>query len=799
MNIRKKIVIFSIILGIVPVVISTSICIANFNYKNIEMIKQNVITSARDQSMNLESFFNQNMSDLNITGSIPVVKELLIDSNNKINTENQKNNAEMLSEIFNNRKSEQSYVNAGLLINNEEIIVAASDSEYLNTKMILSSEEIKRLTHNETVVTGIIERPDFNKGIKCVIIAKPMVFKNKYQGSIITVINMNYFKNIVLNSHFFKSGKVLVMDSKGVIAASTIKDLTENISEINTPNNLCEKWGNIDFDSNPNGIIEYDINGIKKIGYYSKIKDAGWIVLSEVGWAEFKVPIHRNIVNIITVVIFILILIIASYTFTINHFSKPVYKLLEVIRKIKQGDSEDRFICDKNNEFGEIAIAFNDLIDTVEKNKKHIEDKNRDLQSLTSNIPGGVHRCRIESEEFFLDFVSGGFLNLLGYENNQFNKVFDKKFIDLVYKQDRQRVISEITEQLSKSNKYTIQYRVKRNDGSIIWVIDNGQVVKNKNGRLFSYSVVINVTESKITQEELRLSEERYRIIMSQTEDIIFEWNIREDTVYFSENWKNKFNYESTIVNISKKIHETKIIYKDDIKKFGKIINDIVYGDTYQETEIRLREKNDKYIWCKIRITAMFDENGNIIKAMGAIIDIDKEKTETEELLFKAQRDSLTGLYNKGITQSMIEEYMENEGLNVKGALFVIDVDNFKAVNDNLGHLAGDSVLTSISLMLSEVFNENSIVGRIGGDEFIVFLKNIDSEEFLYKKADDLVRRFRTNFAGEIKDYKVSGSIGIAKYPEHGKLFRELFINADKAVYLAKNKGKDTYCVFEEI
>ena len=200
---------------------------------------------------------------------------------------------------------------------------------------------------------------------------------------------------------------------------------------------------------------------------------------------------------------------------------------------------------------------------------------------------------------------------------------------------------------------------------------------------------------------------------------------------------------------LARKYMRLMIIYKDDIKKLGKIINDIIYGDTYQETEIRLRKNNDKYIWCKIRITAMFDENGNIFKAIGAIIDIDKEKIEAEELIFKAQRDSLTGLYNKGIAQSMIEEYMKNEGLNANGALFVIDVDNFKAVNDNLGHLAGDSVLTDISSMLSEVFNENSIVGRIGGDEFIVFLKNIDSEEFIYKKADDLVKGFRKNFAGE--------------------------------------------------
>jgi len=196
-------------------------------------------------------------------------------------------------------------------------------------------------------------------------------------------------------------------------------------------------------------------------------------------------------------------------------------------------------------------------------------------------------------------------------------------------------------------------------------------------------------------------------------------------------------------------------------------------------------------------MTAMFDENGNILKTIGLISDIDKEKAEAETLLFKAQRDSLTGLYNKGTVQSMIEDYIESKDTN--GALFVIDVDNFKGVNDNLGHLAGDFVLAGISSMLSKVFDENSIVGRIGGDEFIVFLNNIDSEELLYKKADDLVKGFRSSFEEESSEYKVSGSIGIAKYPEHGKSFKELFINADKAVYLAKSKGKDNYCIFEYI
>ncbi len=799
MNIRKKFVLFSIILGIVPVIISTSMCIANFNAKSMEIIKQNVITEANHQSTHLEYFFDENVSNIKITANIPAVKDLLLDSNNKINIENKKSNRNVLNEIFTERTNEQFYLSIELLINNDGIIIASSDNESINTKIILSSKDIQKLKNNQLVITNIIEQEDFNGGIKSAIIAKPIFFGNQYQGSIINVINMNYFKNVLNNMNYFQSGKMVIADSNGKAAVSNSENLSNSINNINTSNNLYEQWKKIDFQSSPNGLIEYTINGNEKIGYYSTIKNTGWVVLNEVEWSEFKAPIDKIIRNIIGFLIFVLIIIIASYTFTINYFSKPIYKLLEVIRKIKQGNFKDRFIYNKDNEFGEIATAFNDLIDTVEKNKKYIEEKNRDLQSLTSNIPGGVYRCRIENEELFLDFISGGCLNLLGYENRDFKEIYNKKLFDLICENDRERVATEIKEQLRDGNKYTVEYRLKRKDGSVIWLLDNGKTTETRDGNAFIYSVVINITKSKITQEELRLSEERYRIVMSQTEDIIFEWNINEDTINYSGNWENKFNYDSTIFDISKKIYQTNYIYKEDIKKLGEIINGVINGDTYQETEIRLKKDNDKYIWCKIRITAMFDGDGNIFKAMGAIINIDKEKVETEELLFKAQRDSLTGIYNKGSTNSMIEAYIKDQGLNVNGALFMIDVDNFKAINDNLGHLAGDSVLTGISLMISEVFNENAIVGRIGGDEFVVYLKNISSEEFLYKKADDLLKGFRKKFIGESSDYKVSGSIGIAKYPEHGKSFEELFINADKAVYLAKSKGKDNYCVFENI
>lgn len=799
MNIRKGFIAFSILWGIIPVIISTSIYIANFNAKTIEMAKQNVVTSANDQSIHLEAFFEQNISNLNINSNIPVVKDALIHSDNKINDENSKRDIQVLNEIFSNGKNEQFFLAKEMLIDKNGIIIASSDKEDISRETILTSDELNMLLNNKLVVTNIIQRQDFNKGIKSTIIAIPIFFENQYQGSIARVINMSYFEKLVNDVRFFETGKMAIMDRNGVFAASNSKEAEQSINEINVPNNLYERWNEIDFKRNPNGIIEYNVNGVEKIGYYSTIDNSGWIVLSGVEWAEFKNPIYQSINTIVAFGIFILILIIASYTFIINHFSKPVYKLLEVIRKMKQGNYKDRFIYNKNNEFGEIATAFNELMDNIERNKKYTEEKNRNLQSLTSNIPGGVHRCRIENGKYILDFASSGWLNLLGYKKYEFKEVFNKKLGELIYEKDREQTISEMKEQLGKYNKYSVEYRIKQKDGNIIWVLDNGQIVTNKDGRTFIYSVAINITKSKMIQEDLRLSEERYRIIMSQTEDIIFEWNINEDTIYYSGNWKSKFGYNPITEDISQNISRTENIHKDDIKKLGKLLNEIIYGNSYKETEIRIKKSNGKYIWCKIRITAMFDQNRNIFKAIGAIIDIDKEKIETEKLIYKSQRDSLTGLYNKITAQNLIEEYMQSEDENKKGALFVIDLDNFKAINDNLGHLAGDYVLTSISSVFSEVFIKDSIVGRIGGDEFIVFLKDIDSEEFIHKKAEELVNGLRAVSIKEIADYKVSGSIGIAKYPEHGNNFKELFINADKAVYLAKNNGKDNYFILEEV
>jgi diguanylate cyclase (GGDEF)-like protein len=198
------------------------------------------------------------------------------------------------------------------------------------------------------------------------------------------------------------------------------------------------------------------------------------------------------------------------------------------------------------------------------------------------------------------------------------------------------------------------------------------------------------------------------------------------------------------------------------------------------------------------------NELGDVGNAFNALIDkiiqdTRKKKKEAEVLKEKAQKDTLTGLYNKGTTESLIEDFLAFETEEAIHALFIIDIDNFKSINDTLGHLYGDQVLNSISSSMLQIFRKSDILGRIGGDEFIIFIKNLNSEEAIIEKANEIIAMFNNSYGDTLDACLITGSIGIAVYPRDGKTFTELYKHADTALYKAKDEGKNCYHLLNTI
>lgn len=178
-----------------------------------------------------------------------------------------------------------------------------------------------------------------------------------------------------------------------------------------------------------------------------------------------------------------------------------------------------------------------------------------------------------------------------------------------------------------------------------------------------------------------------------------------------------------------------------------------------------------------------------------------KELKEQESYLVKKreQLDPLTTLYNKEYSRKLITEFLNGEHKNKTHALMLIDIVNFSTINENLGYIFGDNVLINLADSLKQIFYDTDIVGRIGGDEFIILLKDISSRELLESKAEEIYSIFYNTYTGENKNYKMSCSSGIAVYPHDGNNFTELFDHAHLSLLNVSNITDKHICFYDEL
>lgn len=180
----------------------------------------------------------------------------------------------------------------------------------------------------------------------------------------------------------------------------------------------------------------------------------------------------------------------------------------------------------------------------------------------------------------------------------------------------------------------------------------------------------------------------------------------------------------------------------------------------------------------------IYDNNGRIDSIIGKLIDISEDVAEKEQLLTKSQVDGLTGLYNAATTKELIAERLQSKTEQYTDAFLLIDCDKFKQINDTYGHLVGNQILEHVSQSLKKTFSKSDIIGRFGGDEFCVYVKDAASANLIATKCQQL-----NDFIGEVKEVKVTLSIGITLVRELVD-YDALFKMADDALYYAKRNGR---------
>lgn len=315
------------------------------------------------------------------------------------------------------------------------------------------------------------------------------------------------------------------------------------------------------------------------------------------------------------------------------------------------------------------------------------------------------------------------------------------------------------------------------------------------------------LVENRHLQNQLLENEKIYRSALELTCERVFEADlIHNKLVYGQDIYNRTFPFLKTELygDIIEAIAKNSIYY-EDADKFFDTFNRQALIHLFSETdttevylEYRQTNASGGYLWMSATVIHLSDGDGGSIKVIGYTKNIDTHKRIELEVLKQSQKDGLTGLYNKVFTQSLIENYLNCTGCDGRHAAIMLDIDNFKNINDTFGHLQGDNSLIKVAQKLQGLFNSEDILGRIGGDEFFILTKNYDCAEKLVEKLRAMCDLLNNIMLDGNDNYKISGSIGVSFYPEDGKTYTELYKKADTALYYAKDHGKNCFSIYNK-
>lgn len=341
--------------------------------------------------------------------------------------------------------------------------------------------------------------------------------------------------------------------------------------------------------------------------------------------------------------------------------------------------------------------------------------------------------------------------------------------------------------------------RYKHKNGSTVWIRCRGLAIRDENGKAIRMlGAHTDITDLKEAEREISRLKEEYEIVFNGTQDAMFLIKIMDNGEFCFI--RNNLSYQ-----IKKNTSKEELMNKTPQELFGKQMGDIIEENcqkcvesqksiTYEESQSL---PNGELLW----LTSLnpIIEKDVVSYIVGSSTDITERKKLELELEKSANYDKLTGLPNRRLFFEKLEQMViDSEKENLKFALLFIDLDGFKYINDNHGHVFGDEVLTIVGKRLLECIRNTDTVARMGGDEFTVLIKNIEDRAIVDNIAKDIQHHLQEVMT--IGDYecRINSSIGIAKYPDNGKDSEILLRKADTSMYKVKRKGEGGYLFSNE-
>jgi diguanylate cyclase (GGDEF)-like protein/PAS domain S-box-containing protein len=360
-----------------------------------------------------------------------------------------------------------------------------------------------------------------------------------------------------------------------------------------------------------------------------------------------------------------------------------------------------------------------------------------------------------------------------------------------IYPDDRKMVREEAIKCLKGESFEPYEYRfVKKND-EVMWVLETITPIVYKEDRA-TLGSFMDITERKRMEKALRQSEEKYRTILESIQEGYFEVDLTGNFTFCNDSMSRLTGHsKEELLGMNHKQFTNEETAKEVFQAFSEVYNTEEPSKGFDWQIIR---KNGAEGYIEASLTLQKDSSGKTTGFKGMIRDITERKRIEQQINYMATHDTLTGLPNRLMFSQLLNHAIRSAQRHGKQlAVLFIDLDRFKVINDSLGHEAGDRLLKEMSRRFKRSLRAVDVVGRLGGDEFIILTEEVDELSQIANVAHKILTTTIQPMVLQGEECRVTASIGISIYPGDGTDEQTLIKNADIAMYFAKEEGKNNY------
>ncbi|MEW6982189.1 EAL domain-containing protein [Colwelliaceae bacterium 6471] len=773
---KSKLLIKFIVRSMILLFISI-ICIEYVTYKKTSdiihhRINEQLEREVKQKAQDIERQIQQLIIDAKILAELPAIEELILNSNYGLAAEAKRIEPLIAKFIDNQIERNNSYIQFGICDKSQQLLFIYPKSQPLQKALSCDMQKSTQLK--------------ILKDSKFMLAQKPIERREQQLGTVFILFNTTNIFTSISNQRIFNNGFWALFDENMMLLTELQHANLAFSDQIKQVEHVDDVTRNMNIDGNSAYIYPFNINPTNWHLYAVAYQDEMFTDVIELLY----------LISFIVIIVFIVEVLFLSY-FTNTIVIRPIKELLKATQHITQGNFDHKIEVNNSDEIGKLSETFNTMTNTVaDKIAKLNHEKQQSyeskalLQSIIDNTPDIIYLKDIEHKYIL---VNKAYLSLFDLRPED---VISKTDYDLFPRETAKAFIQNDSKVIEHRKSYNFEEAVINKNGKVKHYISvKFPMLDQQNNVYASCGISTDVTTIKEKEYELRSINQELKLIYS-----IFETG-QECIVVANDQW--------LITDVNRALINNFAFVKNELlntpafnlvseqQDISEQIRDQVSKHGYWQGEVLLLSKSQKTYPQLCSVNKVVDDEYHTTHYIMLFSDITQLKETQKQLEQLAHYDGLTGLFNRyQFNIAVHKAIFESQESHYSFALFFIDLDNFKYINDTMGHEIGDAFLKEVGKRLLDVTRTSDIVARFGGDEFVLLLKNLREQDYVSTLADKIREAINTIFIIQNKEIYASASIGIALYPQDGQTSSELIKAADIAMYSAKEKGKNAYQFF---